>query len=414
MINPKTGLRELAYIVTIDEIRPIPNYDRVEHARVGGWWIIVKKNQFKVGDLAIYIEVDSKVPESNPAFEFLAKKHYAVKTIKMCKVYSQGLLMHPNDFNWQIICNDKGQDVAIVTNNMTLHKGDFVTQELGITYYVPEDNIRKSASVSNPNSKYQSMAARHPNLFKKPLIKKIMKSSIGRNFLFFLFGRKRDTIPTHFPTKFPYIHKSDEERIENCTFWLNDSQKSWIKTLKVDGTSSTYILERKPLGRTEFYVCSRNVRQLTPDQKTYHDDNVYWNMAYKYHIEDMLKDLLQKHKDWKYVCIQGETAGVGLQGNPHKLDDVYFYGFNFIDSINGRWNSVDAAALVKEYGIMWVPIIDADYHLPFNLEEFKLSADGQCELKGSSGLREGYVYRSQDGKDSFKNVSRKYLLKKGE
>ena len=78
MLN-KDGQRELAYIVSIDEIKPIPNYDRVEHARVGGWWVIVKKDQFKVGDLAIYIEVDSKVPEEEP-FLFLESKKYRVKT----------------------------------------------------------------------------------------------------------------------------------------------------------------------------------------------------------------------------------------------------------------------------------------------------------------------------------------------
>ena len=33
------GKRALAYIVTIDEIKPIPNYDRVEHARTNGWWL---------------------------------------------------------------------------------------------------------------------------------------------------------------------------------------------------------------------------------------------------------------------------------------------------------------------------------------------------------------------------------------
>ena len=43
--------------------------------------------------------------------------------------------------------------------------------------------------------------------------------------------------------------------------------------------------------------------------------------------------------------------------------------------------------------------------------EMKESADGPCDVPGSSGLREGFVYRSQDGKQSFKNVSRKYLLK---
>ena len=75
MLNPKTNQRELAYVVQIDEIRPIEGYDRVEHARVGGWWVIVKKDQFQVGDLAIYIEVDSKVPETE-VFEFLAKRRF--------------------------------------------------------------------------------------------------------------------------------------------------------------------------------------------------------------------------------------------------------------------------------------------------------------------------------------------------
>ena len=43
MLN-KNGERELAYVVIIDEIKPIEGYDRVEYARVGGWWVIVQKN----------------------------------------------------------------------------------------------------------------------------------------------------------------------------------------------------------------------------------------------------------------------------------------------------------------------------------------------------------------------------------
>ena len=38
MLNEKNE-RELAYAVKIDEIRPIEGYDRVEHARVNGWWL---------------------------------------------------------------------------------------------------------------------------------------------------------------------------------------------------------------------------------------------------------------------------------------------------------------------------------------------------------------------------------------
>ena len=62
MLNEK-GQRELAYIVEIDGIQPIEGADRVEVALVGGWRIMVKKNQFKPGDLAVYFEIDSKVPE---------------------------------------------------------------------------------------------------------------------------------------------------------------------------------------------------------------------------------------------------------------------------------------------------------------------------------------------------------------
>ena len=115
MLN-KDCVRELAYLVKIDELRPIAGYDRVEHARVGGWWVIVKKDQFKVGDPAIYIEVDAKVPEKEP-FMFLEKRNFKVKTLKMCKVISQGLLMSLEDFGWKlrgensnIIHTDKGLD----------------------------------------------------------------------------------------------------------------------------------------------------------------------------------------------------------------------------------------------------------------------------------------------------------------
>ena len=143
------GERALAYPVIVEEIKPIPNYDRVEHARVGGWWIIVQKNQFKVGDKALYIETDSLVPSNDERFAFLEKKHYKVKTIKMCKVYSQGLLM-PIDVFPEIKDKDVHEDV---------------TKILGIKYYVAEDNDRKAKS--NPNAKYNNMCSRNSKLARR-------------------------------------------------------------------------------------------------------------------------------------------------------------------------------------------------------------------------------------------------------
>ena len=84
MLN-KDGQRELAYVVLVDGIEELPGYDRVESAVIGGWRCIVPKGQFKVGDPGIYFEIDSKVPNANPAFAFLEKRNYKIKTQKMCK-----------------------------------------------------------------------------------------------------------------------------------------------------------------------------------------------------------------------------------------------------------------------------------------------------------------------------------------
>ena len=88
------GKRALAYIVTIDEIKPIEGYDRVEYARTNGWWVIIGKNDnLRVGHKCVYFEVDSKVNADDERFAFLEKRNYKIKTQKMCKVISQGLLM---------------------------------------------------------------------------------------------------------------------------------------------------------------------------------------------------------------------------------------------------------------------------------------------------------------------------------
>lgn len=111
MLN-KNGQRELCYVVTIDKIEPITGSDNCEAAVVGGWRIMTRKGTFKPGDLAIYFEIDSKVPETE-VFAFLEKKHYKVKTQKYTfggkgNFVSQGLLMHPKDFDWDTYTNEEG------------------------------------------------------------------------------------------------------------------------------------------------------------------------------------------------------------------------------------------------------------------------------------------------------------------
>lgn len=409
MLN-KAGERELAYVVLIDGIEPIPGYDRVETAIVGGWHIIVQKDQFKIGDPAIYFEIDSRVPKDKECFAFLEKRNYKIKTLKMCGTISQGLLMHASDFGWNIIFD--GTKTPYIYDGNKVHYADdesrFLTKILGVTYADDEDNKRKAKNI-DPNAKYLSMKARHKKFFSNKFVKKMWKYPWFRKLCFFFMGKKKDK-PLGFPTKFPFVHRSDEERVENIPFILKDKEP-WIKTQKIDGTSSTYILERIGKNKFEEYVCSRNVRQLTPSQKNYHTDiegNVYWMMADKYKIFDFLKSyLIENNLD--YVCLQGETAGPSLQGNPHNFKEICFFGYNFIRSDTGRMNSIEAAKICKDAGIPWVPIADEAYILPDDMETLKLDADGPCLV--GEGPREGWVYRSLDGQRSFKNVSREYLLK---
>lgn len=385
------GERALAYPVIIEEIRPIPNYDRVEHARVGGWWCIVQKDVFNVGDKALYIEVDSRVPSNDKRFEFLEKRHYKVKTLKMCKVYSQGLIMPLSDFP--------------ELKDKEIHED--VTKLLGITYYVEEDNARKAKS--NPNEKYNRMAARHRNLAKKPWFKWLMKRLWGRKLLFVFLGNAKDK-PKQFPS---WIKKTDEDRIENV-MWMLDDKEPYVITEKIDGTSTTAFLDttgKKP----DFGVCSRNVRQIDENQESYISQmndcpNVYWEMVFKYNMEDALKKIAKEYKVDR-VVLQGETYGLAVQGNKYKLDERRFAAFNLVfDGV--RLGSIQAKEILDKYDIPFVPIIEADYILPNQdeFEEFKKSADGKSMINNKC-LREGFVYRSQDGQKSFKNVSRKFLLK---
>mgnify|MGYP001771801267 CR=1 FL=1 len=385
IINDK---RALAYIAVIEEIKEIPGYDRVEHARIGaGWWVIVSKNDnFNVGDKCVYFEVDSKVPSSDTRFAFLENRNYKIKTLKMCKVYSQGLIMPLSAF-------PEFESLDVHTD---------VTDKLKVTYAVEEDNARKNF---DPDAKYKSMTARHKNIFKKPWARWMRRRSWGRKVMFFFFSKKKDK-PLAFPTKFPFIHKTDEERCENMP-WVLGYERPLVVTEKLDGTSSTYILEKS--GRKyEFYVLSRNVRQKDEKQDCYHDHNIYWDMAFKYDIEKHLKDYLdENHLD--YVCIQGESVG-SVQGNPLKLKEDDLYVFNFIRSDKGRIPSVDGRNIVESWGMKWVPILDENYHVPSDMEEFKLYAEAKSVVNPNVD-REGVVLRDPTNDFSFKNVSRKYLLK---
>ena len=392
MINPKTKQRELAYVVKIDNIIPIDGADRVEQAVVGGWHIMVRKGQFNVGDKAVYFEIDSKVPQREP-YMFLADKHFKIKTQKYFKgtVISQGLLMAFKDFNW---AEDKYE------------VGTFLTKELGVTYAVEEDNKRKSNI-----TKYDKMYQRHLDLFKKhKILRKIFKTNIGKKILFIFLGKKRDT--RNWPA---WVVKTDEERVQNMSFLFpGDPNKKWVVTEKIDGTSTTFTMKGRKK-KEEFYICSRNVNFDKPEktENCFYETNVYIEMAEKYNMENVLRNILENHPEFEFVTIQGETYGANIQKRDYGLTGHDFMAFNLIfgykDGRIERLNPIDMTSiLVNTYNIPCVPVLDTII-LPETMDEMIAYANGKSLVDG--GMREGVVLRTLDGVESFKSVSNDFLIK---
>lgn len=408
MLN-KNNERELAYVVVVDDVTPIKGYDRVELAHVGGWTIVVGKGEFKKGDPAIYFEIDSKLPEVEPFtnMEFLAKKHYKIKTQKMCKSISQGLLMSAQNFGWDIGCDWDNTRPFVLDNSDNRHYSDdesrFLTKQLGITYAMPEDNFRKS---NKSGDKYSKMAKRHGKLFSKMPFRWLMRREWGRKLLFVFFGRKRDN------NSFPYwVVKTDEERCQNMPWIVNDKQP-FIATEKIDGTSTTFTIKKGNgiFGKDEFYVCSRNVCFDKPSATCFYDKNVYIEMAEKYDIEAKMRRLLNDvFPDCDWITIQGETYGAGVQKRDYSIPTHRFMAFNLITSKDGRWNTLKMKELLEGIDIPCVPVVDEAYILPDTIDELLEYATGKSVVDG--GMREGIVFRSLDGKKSFKAVSNEYLMK---
>lgn len=415
MLNAKNE-RKLAYVVTVDAIEPIEGKDRVEAAVVGGWRTMVRKGMFKPGDLGIYIEIDSKTPETAP-FEFLSKYNYKVKTQKFKQFYSQGLLMHPSDFGWKenkaIDPDHLGSYIEDDKHNLYYvdDESRFLTKQLGITYAVDADNKRKAPSVD----KYKKMAQRHPEWKNRKLFHWLMRREWGKKLLFVFYGKAKDK-RGGWPS---WVSKTDEERCQNMPWLFTDEDwhnTEWIATEKIDGTSTTFTLKKTKLGKTEYYVCSRNVCFDTPErsEKCFYESNVYLEMSEKYHIKDVLTMILDKNKDLDFVTLQGETYGDGIQKRTYSVPQGYhaFMAFNLIygykDGTKVRLNPCEMTnVLFKEYGVPCVPIIAEIYKLPVDCDTLLLQATGESALDGD--MREGIVFRDRKGERSFKAVSNEFL-----
>jgi RNA ligase (TIGR02306 family) len=187
--------RKLASVVKIADIQPIVGADAIMVASVKGWKVVVKKDEYKVGDLAVYYEIDSFLP-IRPQFEFLRKSSFKrmgssegfrLKTIRLRGQISQGLLTPIPEG----ISNPK--------------EGDDLTEALDIVKYEPPIPAQ-------------------------------------------LAGKIKGTFPS-------FIPKTDEIRIQNFESEVGFSpvgERAYV-TEKLDGTSFTCYFNNGVFG-----VCGRN------------------------------------------------------------------------------------------------------------------------------------------------------------
>jgi RNA ligase (TIGR02306 family) len=218
--------RKLATIRKIAAIEPIEGADAIEVAVVDGWKVVVKKGEFAVDSLALYLEIDSWVPTELAPFlskgkeprEFEGVKGERLRTVKLRGQISQGLLL-PLSVVFEL---PPTTDVDILGADMT--------EALGIIKWERPMNAQ-------------------------------------------LAGMARGNFPALVP-------KTDQERIQNLTRSFEQYQQdTWSITEKLDGSSCTFYLDDEGV----FHVCSRNL-DLKEDEA-----NSFWKVARKFDIEGIMR-----------------------------------------------------------------------------------------------------------------------------
>lgn len=338
-------MRKLATVENILSLSQIEGADRIELAKVRGWSVVVKKGDFKVGDLCVYFEIDSFLPVTEP-YLFLEKgtkpktftvdgkdvSGFRLKTIRLRGQISQGLAL----------------PLSVFTEGILMEKyepGTDVTDLLGVIKYDPP-----------------------------------IPASMGGN------------VKGSFPG---FLKKTDEERIQNCGYVLEKYSKvPFYITCKVDGTSITYYRGKDG----DFGVCGRNWELAE-------SDSTPWKIADELNLKEILPN---------GFAVQGEMAGPGIQGNPHKLSKVMFFAFNmFSIEEQAYMDFPQLLAWCNTHSIQMVPFF-GNALLPETVAEvLEMAQKNHPTFVNQEGLVFRPVKEIIDeklGRLSFKAISNKYLL----
>ena len=387
MLNNK-GERELAYIVKVLETKDLDGYDNVHYVRVNSWWCVAPKD-IKLGDLVVYFEIDSKLPENDNRFSFLASKKLRIKTIKICGVVSQGLVLPLSEFPELKSCKEE----------------DYVTDKLNVEKYDPDAaHENKCSKPESKASDFQRAMSRHQKFFKNPIVKYLMKYKHVRWLLAKLFVLKKDKDKCSWPEWLP---KTGSERIQNLPHLFGCKDK-YIITEKVDGCSTSFILNEKD----KYIVGSHNVIKNTEknsDGGNYYKCNVWAESGFKYNMESVLRDIKKLHK-LKTVAIQGETYGDGIQKRTYSLKNKQDFVVFHIWFDGVRLSIKDMIGVCDKYNLPHVHVYNYNYEIPDSVEKVIEDVDNsKSNIDG--GAIEGFVFYSQDGQQNFKCVSPNFLLK---
>lgn len=433
--------KPLAYIVKIGEIREIPGADRIELASVMDYTVVVNKNEFKTGDLGLYVEVDSVLPDGlspefadklvkltqrdgdyaswtedsikaavktimdmhkYPYFEFLRPKKFKIKSMKLSKfgVISQGILFKPEDVG------------------LTKYKlGQDFTEQFEIKETVEDEEEAGIAAAEEERKKKLSWWKR-----------KLCRWAFFRKL--FLPKKISETWDPSFP------EKSDEENVQKIYTKMFEAHKDelFVKTEKLEGQNLSIFTEmvekhhwfRKPTREKEVSVCSRT-RRLSRNGT----GKKFWDTVLRLGYD---QKVLALDGEWWF---RGEHCGPGIHGNIYKLldTDVIFFDVyrkeKYEDRTDGvkiktRWVKLpyeEAKAKVEEAGLKFVPVLDENYKLPestVNDKGIKVSgADIMLQESDKNTVfgnnlshkREGFVLRLKtDSRVSFKVKNPNYSI----
>jgi hypothetical protein len=368
-------MRELAYIETIKALRPIKGADNIECAEVLGFELVVKKGDFKVGDLCVYTEVDSILPEL-PPFEFLRSRKFRIRTIKLRQQISQGIAFPLSIIN-QV---DPSFDLSKIKIGMDL------TDTLKIVKFDPE------AALDLPEAEA------------------IKKSWIERKLHYYkwkLFGIKpikRGDFPSDCP-------KTDEIRVQKMggALFHNEGKLAYISE-KCEGTSFTCIYRRSGNWLAKLFgsgytiqLCSRN-RIIFNSQKDKKCAHHIYDAVQRFNMFDGLKKLNRN------IAIQGECIGPKIQGNIYQLKNLEIRVFLMYDIDTQTYLSfAEMKDICEKLGLPMVPIVSNNTPIVNDIKHYVELSKGKSAINPSV-LREGIVIRLLNENVSFKSVNPEYLL----